>query len=39
MALIAASEAIAGDYAAGPNATVELRSEGELRGVVVVCGS
>lgn len=37
MALIAASEAIAGDYAAGPNATVELRSEGELRGVVVVC--
>lgn len=36
MALIVASVAIAEGYAAGPTATVQLRSEGELRGVAVL---
>ncbi len=36
MTLIAAVRAIREGYAAGPTATIELRSEGELRGVVVL---
>ncbi|MFV8754389.1 hypothetical protein ACNOYE_27905 [Nannocystaceae bacterium ST9] len=36
MALIAASTAIAEGYAPGTTATLELRSEGELRGVAVL---
>lgn len=36
MALIAAAQAIAQGYAVGPIATVQLRSEGELRGVAVL---
>lgn len=36
MAVIAAAHAIAEGYAAGPIATVQVRSEGELRGVLVL---
>jgi 3-oxoacyl-[acyl-carrier-protein] synthase-1 len=36
MALIAAAHAIAEGYAVGPIATVQVRSEGELRGILVL---
>jgi 3-oxoacyl-[acyl-carrier-protein] synthase-1 len=36
MAVIAAAHAIAQGYAVGPIATVEVRSEGELRGIAVL---
>jgi 3-oxoacyl-[acyl-carrier-protein] synthase-1 len=36
LALIAAAAAIEGEYAAGPTAAVQVRSEGELRGVALI---
>lgn len=38
MALIAASVAIEQDYALGPTAAIQVRSEGELRGLVLISG-
>lgn len=39
MAVIAAASAISEDYAAGPTAAIEVRSDGELRGVALVCAA